>query len=61
MDEADRANQEVERNLAQALRQRRPGGPTATGRCLCCDSLLAPGLRWCDSICRDEWEEENRG
>ncbi len=60
MDEADRANQEVERGLSEALRQRRPEGPVATGRCLCCDEPVEEPRRWCDSICRDDWQRIQR-
>jgi hypothetical protein len=56
MDEADRANQEIERSQAEAQRQRKPEGPRYTGRCANCDAVVTPGLRWCDAICRDDWE-----
>jgi hypothetical protein len=58
MDEIDRAQNEVERSLGEAMRLRKPEGPVATGRCLYCESLLEPGRRWCDSICREDWETE---
>jgi len=58
-DEIDRAQNEVERSLGEALRVRRPVGPSSTGRCLYCDNLLDRGRRWCDSICRDDWEADH--
>lgn len=58
-DDIDRAQNEVERSLGEAMRMRKPAGPSPTGRCLYCDNLLEPGRRWCDSICRDDWEAEN--
>lgn len=61
MDEADRASEEEERNIAEALRTRKPEGPAPTGRCLWCDEPLQYGARWCDSKCRDEWERTRRG
>lgn len=60
MDEIDRADAEVERNLAQALRQRRPAGPVATGRCLFCDEIVGDQRRWCGVECREAWEREAR-
>lgn len=59
-DPVDRANDQAdEMREAQIAQARRPTrGPVATGRCLFCDSLLAPGLRWCDAACRDDWENE---
>lgn len=56
MDDADRATSEVERSLQEALRQRRPAAPTATGRCLHCDEILDDVRRWCGLECRDQWE-----
>lgn len=43
----------------RALLARKPAGPVATGKCLYCDAVLPPGLRWCDSACRDDWAKEN--
>lgn len=40
-----------------ALLGRKPDGPQATGRCLCCGKPLANGVRWCDADCRDDWEK----
>ena len=60
MDEADRASQEVEYFRTEAQRQRKPEGPRYTGRCANCDAPVAPGLRWCDALCRDEWESLTR-
>lgn len=56
MDEADRANDEVERSLAEAARLRKPTGPIATGRCLYCDDIVGDTQRWCSVECRDNWE-----
>ena len=56
MDVADRASDEEERSLAEALRTRQPSGPAPTGRCLYCDELVADGARWCGPGCRDEWQ-----
>lgn len=44
----------------RALLQRKPGGPVANGRCHYCESQVAPGLRWCDALCRDDWTKENQ-
>lgn len=60
MDEADRASQEVERELAEAMRLRRPAGPAPTGRCLYCDEIVEDQRRWCSIECREGWEKEAR-
>lgn len=58
-DEADRAQQEVERSLAEAVRvSRRPVGPLANGRCHWCDEIVPDDRRWCfGTECREEWEK----
>ena len=58
MDEADAANEHIERERNALLAHRKPSGPVATGRCLNCGAVLARGLRWCDSACRDDWEKD---
>lgn len=58
MDEADRASEEERITLADILRKRLPSGPHYTGRCANCDAPVAQGLRWCDALCRDEWEAD---
>lgn len=30
----------------------------ATGECLFCEAHLPPGVRWCGSECRDDWQKE---
>lgn len=60
MDEADRAQSEVERSLAEAMRTRRREGPPATGQCLWCDEPVEAPRRWCGSDCRDQWETHRR-
>ena len=59
-DIADRADSEVEHELAEALRQRKPGGPPPTGWCHYCAEPLEPGWRWCGHGCEDEWEHEQK-
>ena len=53
-DDIDRAQNEVDRALAEALRTRKAEGPAATGFCLNCDEPC--DFRWCDGVCRDAWE-----
>lgn len=61
MDEADRAAQEVDRELAEAMRLRKPPGPLPTGRCLYCEEDLGDDYRrWCNIECREGWETEAR-
>ena len=57
-DVADRADDECEHELAEALRQRKPPGPPPTGFCYYCNEPLDPGYRWCSSGCESEWEYE---
>lgn len=57
MDDPDRATIREENARDDALRERKPEGPVATGQCLNCEKPLADGARWCDSECRDEWQE----
>lgn len=57
-DDADIASREQEQVLALRLTVRKPEGPAATGRCLNCEKGPLPdGHRWCDAVCRDEWEQ----
>lgn len=60
MDEVDRANDQAEQGLAEALRKRRPPGPAPTGRCLYCDEIVGDLQRWCSVECREGWEKETR-
>lgn len=59
-DDIDRAQNEVDRSLAEALRMKKPVGPIATGRCLHCDEIVADTHRWCGIECREGWEKESR-
>ena len=59
-DEIDRADQEVERNLAQAMRLRKRAAPAATGFCLYCGEVVDEERRWCSIDCREDWEKEAR-
>lgn len=59
-DPNDRASEQEEQMREAAMRLRKPEGPKATGKCLCCDAVLPIGMRWCDSSCRDDWQAEQR-
>lgn len=63
-DDIDRAQNEVERSLGEALRARKPEGPLPTGECLWCKEPIEGVVflwyhdipkRWCDTYCRDMW------
>jgi hypothetical protein len=56
-DEIDRANDEAERFLSEALKNAR-GGPVllACGQCRYCGEGVAEGLRFCDADCRDDYD-----
>lgn len=56
IDLSDVATAAEEKFRESALSTRMPEGPRACGCCLNCDAPLAPGRRWCDAACRDEWE-----
>ena len=58
-DDVDTANERAELARAAAATLRKPAGPVATGRCLNCNALLPPGMRWCDALCRDEEQKDN--
>lgn len=62
MDEADRAQVEIEHAMLgrMALARRRTIVPP-TGECLNCGESLAPGVRWCDAGCRDDWSRLSAG
>lgn len=56
-DDIDRAQNEVERSLLEAQRMKKPVGPVATGHCHYCGEIVGSTQRWCDSGCRDAWEQ----
>lgn len=58
MDEADKAQQQVEKAL-QVVLSHVDTRPTvlATGYCLNCAEPLHPPQRWCDAACRDDWSK----
>lgn len=55
-DLADRAEADIEHELAEALRLLKAEGPAATGFCLYCKEPLPADARWCGTGCRDEWQ-----
>lgn len=62
-DEADAANDVMQRTLEATLRTVRTGLEVEeSGVCLlaCCTMPLPKGRRWCDADCRDQWEREKR-
>jgi RNA polymerase-binding transcription factor DksA len=56
MDDTDRADQEIERSLGEALRARKPAAPIPTGYCFWCDDPVDEDRRWCSPACRDNWQ-----
>lgn len=61
MDDVDRADKQIEQNLAAALaktRKRMAEAQAATGECYFCGEPVGPGMRWCDVFCRDRQEYE---
>ncbi|SMC27306.1 hypothetical protein SAMN02745857_02803 [Andreprevotia lacus DSM 23236] len=55
----DRASEQETLWRAIALAHRKPEAP-ATGECLCCGETMSAGRRWCDAVCRDDWERLQR-
>jgi hypothetical protein len=55
-DDLDRAENEIEMELAEALRQRKPAGPAPIGYCHWCGDAVEVGMRWCDHSCEATWE-----
>ncbi len=62
-DEADLAQQVMDRAMQAAIMGGRQEGPEATGYCLNCDAPIITARRWCCPECRDEWQRdfERRG
>ena len=61
MDIADQASDFEERDRRLALRAVPPAPVIeATGECLCCETALPDGKRWCDAGCRDLWQRAQK-
>lgn len=58
-DDADRAQQHIDAELAHLVARRRAEAPAATGFCLHCGAVVDPPRRWCDADCRDDWQREH--
>lgn len=56
-DIVDKAQELQELQLMQALQSRKPEH-SRTGKCLYCESEIPTTHRFCDSACRDAYEEE---
>ena len=55
-DQIDEAGDQAEFMLETALKNKKDPGPAPCGFCYNCQSSIAPGERWCDSDCRQDWE-----
>lgn len=56
-DEADLAQEQIEANLALALRAAaRQPKMRPSGFCHNCEAVLPPGLLFCDALCREDHE-----
>lgn len=60
MDIIDAAQRAEEFELKNALQTAKRNTPKiiATGFCLSCEQPVEDGRRWCDAVCRDDWESE---
>ncbi len=56
----DEASEWEDELRQQALRRRKPNGPSPTGHCLNaeCGEKLPVGHRWCDANCRERYERQ---
>ena len=61
-DEADLTAERDEREApARLAASRRDEGPAPNGSCHWCGDSVGPGLRYCDTDCRDDHHREMRG
>ena len=60
MDDADNAQDHIEREQPALLQQRQPPGPIPNGLCHWCGELVSDEARWCDAGCRELWEQARR-
>ncbi len=58
MDDADRADAELEAMLAAGLSRRSPSLKPCMA-CHNCSDDVAEGVLFCSSECRDDWEKRN--
>lgn len=56
-DLGDKAQELQELHLQQSLQSRKPEAPR-TGECLYCEAPIPTTHRFCDSECREAYEEE---
>lgn len=60
MDDADNAQDHIEREQPALLQQRQPAGPIPNGLCHWCGELVSDEARWCGAGCRELWEQARR-
>lgn len=60
-DDADRAAEQMQRDIDAAVKRRRVEGPEGTGFCLACGAVVEDRKRWCDAECRDDWVRVSAG
>jgi hypothetical protein len=64
-DEIDLASdrEEIARQSAMLTSRKPETNIGANGRCHECGAPVLPGMRWCDALCRDDWEADpaNKG
>ena len=58
VDEVDRANEQIEKGIADTLKTIDTTIPkNTTGRCLTCGVSVPDERRWCSAECRDIYEK----
>lgn len=56
----DHAHETEQLFFRAALAARRPEGPQPNGRCHTCGAPIADGYRFCNAVCRDEYERDRK-
>lgn len=59
-DEVDLANRKTDAELKDLIERRRPSGPVARGVCYACGDRVGKVRRWCDAVCRNDWERTQK-
>lgn len=59
----DNANDTADLFLRESLRkqqQRATSTPSGIGMCLFCGEEVEGDRRWCDAVCRDDWQRRQK-
>ena len=61
-DQFDKASdlEQLDRDRSIAIARQKTASPEPTGFCFWCEEPVLPGARWCNSDCREDWDNEQR-